>query len=237
MSRYYDPVTHRFLNADGYFQTGTGVLDTNMSAYCANNPVNFLDNTGQWAVSLGLGPSASLIWGISYQRAIAIDGEGNIAFQFTKTGHSFENLDVGVSCNASIGGTFSWLWDDSHNVYTFEKGMTCAGASGGPAWYIGADAIWLDEYTEPINGLSILGGVGVGADIHINRPETTTMAVYNIHTSELKVRGPITGKAYTFTSPKKKTTSKRAAKKQRTCRSCGRPIGSKPWECSGGWTY
>ena len=48
MSRYYDPVTHRFLNADGYFQTGTGVLDTNMSAYCANNPVNFLDPTGKY---------------------------------------------------------------------------------------------------------------------------------------------------------------------------------------------
>ena len=50
MTRYYDPVTHRFLNADGYFQTGTGVLDTNMSAYCANNPVNFLDPTGQYRV-------------------------------------------------------------------------------------------------------------------------------------------------------------------------------------------
>ena len=46
MSRYYDPVTHRFLNADGYFQTGTGVLDTNMSAYCLNNPVNYFDPTG-----------------------------------------------------------------------------------------------------------------------------------------------------------------------------------------------
>ena len=46
MSRYYDPVTHRFLNADGYFQTGTGMLDTNMSAYCLNNPVNYFDPTG-----------------------------------------------------------------------------------------------------------------------------------------------------------------------------------------------
>ena len=26
MSRYYDPVTHRFLNADGYFQTGTSIV-------------------------------------------------------------------------------------------------------------------------------------------------------------------------------------------------------------------
>ena len=39
MSRYYDPVTHRFVNADGYFQSGGNILDANMSAYCGNNPV------------------------------------------------------------------------------------------------------------------------------------------------------------------------------------------------------
>ena len=47
MSRYYDPVTHRFLNADGYFQTGSRLLDTNMNAYCDNNPVNYSDPTGE----------------------------------------------------------------------------------------------------------------------------------------------------------------------------------------------
>ena len=26
MSRYYDPITHRFINADGYFQAGTSIL-------------------------------------------------------------------------------------------------------------------------------------------------------------------------------------------------------------------
>lgn len=46
ISRYYDPVTHRFVNADGYFQSGGGILDANMSAYCGNNPINFYDPTG-----------------------------------------------------------------------------------------------------------------------------------------------------------------------------------------------
>ena len=46
MSRYYDPVTHRFLNADGYFQSGNGILDTNMNAYCRNNPIMNSDPTG-----------------------------------------------------------------------------------------------------------------------------------------------------------------------------------------------
>ena len=46
MSRYYDPVTHRFVNADGYFQSGNGILDTNMNAYCRNNPIMNSDPTG-----------------------------------------------------------------------------------------------------------------------------------------------------------------------------------------------
>ena len=47
MSRYYDPVTHRFLNADGYFQTGQGILESNMSAYCKNNPIAYADPEGK----------------------------------------------------------------------------------------------------------------------------------------------------------------------------------------------
>ena len=38
-SRYYSPKVGRFLNADGYVQTGQGLLDKNMFAYCGNNPV------------------------------------------------------------------------------------------------------------------------------------------------------------------------------------------------------
>ena len=43
-SRYYSPEVGRFLNVDGYVQTGQGLLDINMFAYCGNNPVNRRDN-------------------------------------------------------------------------------------------------------------------------------------------------------------------------------------------------
>ena len=46
MTRYYDPVTHRFINSDGYFQAGGDLLDTNMNIYCRNNPINLSDTTG-----------------------------------------------------------------------------------------------------------------------------------------------------------------------------------------------
>ncbi len=38
-SRYYDANTGRFINADGLVQTGQGLLDKNMFAYCMNNPI------------------------------------------------------------------------------------------------------------------------------------------------------------------------------------------------------
>ena len=45
-SRYYDPTTCRFINADSYASTGQGILGCNMFAYCGNNPINCIDQTG-----------------------------------------------------------------------------------------------------------------------------------------------------------------------------------------------
>ena len=45
-SRYYDPTTARFLNADTFASTGQGILGNNMFAYCLNNPTNFGDPSG-----------------------------------------------------------------------------------------------------------------------------------------------------------------------------------------------
>ncbi len=45
-SRYYDPATGRFINADVYISTGKGILGHNMYAYCRNNPVMRYDSGG-----------------------------------------------------------------------------------------------------------------------------------------------------------------------------------------------
>jgi len=57
ITRYYDPVVGRFLNADVYTSTGKGFVGNNMFAYCLNNPVNMIDIDGrdptpQWATRI-----------------------------------------------------------------------------------------------------------------------------------------------------------------------------------------
>ena len=47
-TRYYNPQWGRFVNADGYVSTGTGLLGYNMFAYCNNNPVMNVDPTGNF---------------------------------------------------------------------------------------------------------------------------------------------------------------------------------------------
>ena len=54
ISRYYDPETCRFLNADGLLSTGQGILGYNMYAYCMNNPANRIDSNGDWSILLGI---------------------------------------------------------------------------------------------------------------------------------------------------------------------------------------
>ena len=46
-TRYYDPVVGRFINADSYVSTGQGLIGNNMFAYCNNNPVMYVDPTGE----------------------------------------------------------------------------------------------------------------------------------------------------------------------------------------------
>ena len=52
-SRYYDPFTGRFLNADVYCDTNTGTpLSTNIFAYCENNPISNADESGYIAANV-----------------------------------------------------------------------------------------------------------------------------------------------------------------------------------------
>ena len=50
-SRYYDPATGRFFNADSYASTGQGIIGYDMFAYCGSNPILSCDTSGNRMVS------------------------------------------------------------------------------------------------------------------------------------------------------------------------------------------
>ena len=50
-SRYYDPRTGRFINADVFVSTAQDSISCNMFAYCMNNPINSVDDEGYSALS------------------------------------------------------------------------------------------------------------------------------------------------------------------------------------------
>ena len=54
-SRYYDPNTCRFINADSYASTDQGLIGYNMFAYCRNDPINRKDVNGNWSFWATLG--------------------------------------------------------------------------------------------------------------------------------------------------------------------------------------
>ena len=52
-SRYYDPVTRRFINADSMVTLGSDLTSFNLFIYCGNNPVNRCDPSGDfWLAAL-----------------------------------------------------------------------------------------------------------------------------------------------------------------------------------------
>ena len=53
-TRYYDSNIGRFINADGYISTGTGILGYNMYAYCNNNPVMYVDPSGEIIILIAI---------------------------------------------------------------------------------------------------------------------------------------------------------------------------------------
>ena len=71
-SRYYDPVTRRFINADALVSTGTGVSGYNMFSYCNNNPIIFFDSNGKDAIILHNGDYV-----VGHIGALIQDADGN----------------------------------------------------------------------------------------------------------------------------------------------------------------
>ncbi|MCQ4114244.1 RHS repeat-associated core domain-containing protein [Ruminococcus sp. zg-921] len=94
MSRYYDPVTHRFLNADDRIDGSTGILGSNVFAYCNNNPIINYDPNGH-----------SLLAAILFVVATAVVATICTSSSHTKTSYNTSNNNKRPN-NGTPGSTY-----------------------------------------------------------------------------------------------------------------------------------
>ena len=214
MSRYYDPVTHRFVNADGYFQSGDGILDTNMNAYCRNNPLNNIDKYGTLVTTIGLNVFGCFGVPACFSIYMAVDDYGNYGFYYSYCDYQ-ESGGVGIM---SISATTSLniIWD-AETIDDLDKSYQYWGGSFGEVFSIGADAILIEEY-ETLSGLSFSFGIGAGID-WAHAYTTTNQTIFKSNDN------PTSNSKNNIKSNtnNKSNTVNQNSHKVRCCRACGRP--------------
>ena len=85
-ARYYNPEDGRFVTEDTY-RGETNEPDTqNLYVYCADNPVNYVDPSGHWVVTLGMEKSIDYVISGGSSIQVGIDSSGRFNFSKTKYG-------------------------------------------------------------------------------------------------------------------------------------------------------
>ena len=159
-SRYYDPEIGRFINADSYASTdATGLLSTNMFAYCENDPVNRSDPSGEFwnivagaALGAGMEVLTQLATGTKLRDInwvdVAVQGAVGAASSFTigfKVASKALNLAVNIVKNVGVSTVAETINQNINRSKS--KGKTAAvGAQAaidtlvdrGSAWLVGS---------------------------------------------------------------------------------------------------
>jgi RHS repeat-associated protein len=108
-SRYYDPDTGRFINADDISEIQADVINgLNLYAYCMNNPVTMTDSDGcapEWLKWFGIG--MAIVGAVLVIAAITVltAGVGTTVLAGTLAGAIIHGAAVGALIGAGIGVT------------------------------------------------------------------------------------------------------------------------------------
>ena len=118
-SRYYDPETGRFLNADGEVSgIGGDILGYNLYSYCFNNPVNMSDPSGHW-------PKWSTIFTVVAAAAVAVAAVKSVATAVVNAVAPKKATPVAATSSSS---SFAW----ANNVSKTHVTTPTAMLNGGP---------------------------------------------------------------------------------------------------------
>ena len=205
-SRYYDPETGRFINADTITDGGAKLLGYNLFIYAANNPTNYSDATGQWI----------------FKDAIKWVAKNIVKPIVKKVQETLSKVDctqsVGFTGSASPGifmfsGSVGVSWDTKGNVVLQASGNVDVTTTATPTWsvtkhhtttnaptvndlqgpgyemggsaqipltpvVVGAEGVFLEntQTDETYYGVTYSGGIGSGYEFHAGGGGTTNVS-------------------------------------------------------------
>ena len=120
-SRYYDPITGRFLNADGLIDTSAGVNGYNLFMYCYNNPVMNVDPDGMCPhnglIAETYNPNCDFCNGFTINMPLDFNNLYSVTFSpsSTPSKSSSESLSSMEKIKMNpVGGTSKGLTYDGH---------------------------------------------------------------------------------------------------------------------------
>ena len=138
-SRYYNPTTGRFINADGYVNANGDLVGFNMYAYCGNNPIMYTDHSGEmptWAKwVIGGVAVAGLI--VATVLTCGVAGAGAAAVGTAMLAGGLVSAGINIADQIHDGGDFDWtelaISTLSGTAYGMVVGLT-GGAAAGWSW-------------------------------------------------------------------------------------------------------
>ena len=164
-SRYYDPVTHRFINADTLMDTNAGILGYNLFLYSANNPVNISDPSGHWIIKSAIKwiskhivkPVVKTIQRVmskipaTYSRGINLSGSPGI-FSFNLQGGTSIDTKGNVALQGSFTGGVTTGSGASATLYQSITNAPSIKKLEGPAYQFGG------SFGFPVYGVPLSAG-------------------------------------------------------------------------------
>ena len=163
-SRYYDPVYHRFINADVYSSTDTSdAVSCNMYAYCSNNPANMYDSMGNWPKWLETAAKAVAVV------AVAVTAVAVVATATVATGGAAlaaASVAFGTACGGLVGGIAN-----ERNGESFMNGWIGGSANG----LVQSGMTTMFGYAGTIAGGGLGSGIGTAITESLNnrnKPKT-----------------------------------------------------------------
>ena len=175
MSRYYDPQTGRFLNADGLEYLDPETLGgLNLYAYCNNNPVNFIDISGHdwnsfWEY---IGNEIHNLWTNTVRQWREIPKDLQATLDSLMNNFVFD-FGIGVGLGLSTDGTVSvgaGAWMDLFHISVSKDWKY--GVAVGYKEYVGFSIVLFDLLGIDISEID--GFRQYGSDEYINNPNNVS---------------------------------------------------------------